>query len=163
MTAISVQLIALLQLQGISLAAAVGIAALIGPSQVGARAIDIFIGSLEHAGLFGSGRAWADVRDPVANDGSGIRSIVRGTLPLALFGARIYPIVLGRIARPTLIAQALTPLGRGYLQEHYGATVTMVALGVLALFNIVLVLILLIQVRKAQELTETSAVTTEPD
>lgn len=72
MTAISVQLIALLQAQGISLAAAVGIAALIGPSQVGARAIDIFIGSLEHTGLFGSGRAWADVRDPVAHDGSGI-------------------------------------------------------------------------------------------
>jgi hypothetical protein len=48
MTAISVQLIAVLQAQGISLAAALGIAALLGPSQVGARAIDIFIGRQTH-------------------------------------------------------------------------------------------------------------------
>ncbi|MDB5984142.1 MAG: major facilitator transporter [Pseudomonas sp.] len=165
MTAISVQLISLLQAQGISLAAALGIAALIGPAQVGARAIDIFTGRQSHpiwstlgsSLLVALGLACVMLSPAMAalgivlyGAGSGIRSIVRGTLPLALFGPRIYPIMLGRIARPTLIAQALTPLGGGYLQAHYGATVTLAALGVLALFNIVFVLILLMQVRKVQ-------------
>ena len=95
--------------------------------------------------------------------GSGIRSIVRGTLPLALFGARLYPVVLGRIARPTLIAQALTPLAGGDVQERYGATVTMMVLGGLALINVVLVLMLLIEVRKTPKPTEASATTTASD
>jgi hypothetical protein len=165
MTAISVQLISLLQGQGISLAAALGIAALIGPAQVAARALDIFIGKQTHPiwstlgssllvalglGCVMLSPALAALGIVLYGAGSGIRSIVRGTLPLALFGPRIYPIMLGRIARPTLIAQALTPLGGGYLQAHYGATVTLTALGVLALLNILFVLILLMQVRKVQ-------------
>jgi hypothetical protein len=163
MTAISVQLIAVLQAQGISLAAALGIAALLGPSQVAARAIDMFIGRQTHPiwsalvssvlvalGLMGVivSPTMAALGIVLYGAGSGIRSIVRGTLPLALFGARNYPVVLGRIARPTLIAQALTPLAGGYLQQRYGATVTMVVLGGLALINVVLVLILLIQIRR---------------
>lgn len=178
MTAISVQLIALLQAQGFSLAAALGIAALIGPSQVGARAIDLVIGRETHpiwstlgsAVLVALGLMFVMMSPTMAalgvvlyGAGSGIRSIVRGTLPLALFGARIYPIVLGRIARPTLIAQALTPLGGGFLQECYGATVTMAVLGGLALLNIVLVLVLLIRVRRAQDLPATSTATTTSD
>jgi len=172
MTAISVQLIAVLQAQGISLAAALGIAALLGPSQVGARAIDIFIGRQTHpiwsalgsSVLVALGLGCVILSPRMAalgivlyGAGSGIRSIVRGTLPLALFGTRIYPIILGRIARPTLIAQALTPLAGGYLQERYGATVTMMVLGGLALINVVLVLMLLIEVRKAPKPNETSA------
>jgi predicted MFS family arabinose efflux permease len=165
MTAISVQLISLLQAQGISLAAALGIAALIGPAQVGARAIDLFAGKQSHpiwstlgsSLLVALGLALVMLSPAMAalgivlyGAGSGIRSIVRGTLPLALFGPRIYPIMLGRIARPTLIAQALTPLAGGYLQEHHGASVTLAALGVLALLNILSVLMLLMQMRKAQ-------------
>jgi uncharacterized membrane protein len=69
----------------------------------------------------------------------------------------------GSIARPTLIAQALTPLAGGYLQERYGATVTMMVLGGLALINVVLVLMLLVEVRKAPKSNETSAANTAPD
>jgi MFS family permease len=178
MTAISVQLIAVLQAQGISLAAALGIAALLGPSQVGARAIDIFIGRQTHpiwsalasSVLVALGLGCVIISPTMAalgivlyGAGSGIRSIVRGTLPLALFGTRIYPIILGRIARLTLIAQALTPLAGGYLQERYGATFTMMVLGGLALINVVLVLMLLIEVRKVPKPNETSAAKTAPD
>jgi len=178
MTAISVQLIAVLQAQGISLAAALGIAALLGPSQVGARAIDMLIGRQTHPiwSALGSSvlvalgllcviisPAMAALGIVLYGAGSGIRSIVRGTLPLALFGARLYPVVLGRIARPTLIAQALTPLAGGDVQERYGATVTMMVLGGLALINVVLVLMLLIEVRKTPKPTEASATTTASD
>jgi hypothetical protein len=44
-------------------------------------------------------------------------SIARGTLPLALFGAEQYPVVMGRIAMPSLIAQAAAPsLGTLFLE-----------------------------------------------
>jgi hypothetical protein len=78
--------------------------------------------------------------------GSGIRSVVRATLPLALFGQAQYPVVLGRIARPTLIAQALTPLVGGYVQAHFGAPATMIVLVLLSVINIVLVVLLKIEI-----------------
>lgn len=150
-TAISVQLISLLQNLGFSLTAALGVAALIGPSQVGVRVLQVVLGRNAHpiwstlasvllvaAGLAGLlfATQWALVAIVVYGLGSGIRSIVRGTLPLALFGPATYAVVLGRIARPVLIAQALTPLLGGYLQAHFGATATLAVLGVLALVNV---------------------------
>ena len=41
--------------------------------------------------------------------GSGIRSIARGTVPLALFGRDGYAVLMGRLAMPILIAQAASP------------------------------------------------------
>ena len=41
--------------------------------------------------------------------GIGLESIARGTLPLAVFGPERYPVVMGRIAMPSLIAQAAAP------------------------------------------------------
>jgi len=156
MTAISVQLIALMQAKGLSLTAAIGLGALIGPSQVGARAIDALASrwhplwnTLGSALLVAVGLllllapAAASVGIVLYGAGSGVRSIVRGTLPLALFGRRHYAVVLGRIARPVLIAQALTPLLSGYLMQHQGASFTLVTLCLLAALNMVLVLVLL--------------------
>ncbi|WP_266157053.1 MFS transporter [Dyella silvatica] len=155
MTAISVQLIALMQAKGLSLTAAIGLGALIGPSQVGARAIDALASRLHPLwSALGStllvavglllllAPAAASLGIVLYGAGSGIRSIVRGTLPLALFGKRHYAVVLGRIARPVLIAQALTPLLGGYLMQQQGATFTLVALCLLALLNMALVLAL---------------------
>ncbi|MDE1164764.1 MAG: MFS transporter [Pseudomonas sp.] len=161
-TAISVQLISLLQAQGLSLVAALGIAALIGPSQVAARVVEVLFGRQAHpiwsalgsvlmvaAGLlcihFASGLAVLGII--VYGVGSGIRSIVRGTLPLALFGPAVYAVVLGRIARPTLIAQALTPIVGGYLQAHFGAGVTLGVLAGLAVVNVLLVGLLIKSIR----------------
>ncbi len=156
-TAISVQLISLLQALGFSLPAALGVAALIGPSQVGVRVLQVVMGRNAHpiwstlasvllvafgfAGLLFATQ-WAVVAIVVYGLGSGIRSIVRGTLPLALFGPATYAVVLGRIARPVLIAQAVTPLLGGYLQAHLGATATLAVLGGLALVNVATVVLL---------------------
>ena len=41
--------------------------------------------------------------------GIGLESIARGTLPLAVFGPERYPVIMGRIAMPSLIAQAAAP------------------------------------------------------
>lgn len=42
--------------------------------------------------------------------GSGIWSIARGTLPLALFGPSGYAELMGRLAMPSQIAQSVAPL-----------------------------------------------------
>jgi MFS family permease len=163
MTAMSVQLITLLQSQGISLVAAIGIAAMIGPSQVGARFLEVLFARNSHpiwstlistllvgVGLlivYGS-PTLAAVGVVVYGIGNGIRSIVRGTLPLALFGAQVFPVVLGRIARPTIIAQALTPVAGGYLQAHFGSSLTLVSLTALGIVNALVVVMLTVEVRK---------------
>ena|SRR5215212_623976 len=41
--------------------------------------------------------------------GIGIAWVARGTVPLALFGERDYAVRMGRLAFPSLIAQALAP------------------------------------------------------
>jgi hypothetical protein len=41
--------------------------------------------------------------------GIGLESIARGTLPLALFGASGYATLMGRLAMPSLLAQAAAP------------------------------------------------------
>jgi hypothetical protein len=44
--------------------------------------------------------------------GNGLTSIVRGTLPLALFGPEGYATLMGRIGRPVMIALAVAPLSQ---------------------------------------------------
>jgi MFS family permease len=155
MTAISVQLIVLLQSQGLSTRAAIGLGALIGPSQVGARGIEIFFGRNRHPVwsllastllvaigllilLMGVPRI-AAAGIVIYGAGSGIRSIVRGTVPLAMFGRGDYVVVMGRIARPVLVVQAITPLMVGYLLDVHGPKVTSTAICILAALNIPLV------------------------
>jgi hypothetical protein len=51
----------------------------------------------------------------------GLLTIVRGTVPLALFGVTGFAIVLGRLAAPVLAAQAIAPVLFGYALETFGA------------------------------------------
>ena len=100
---VSVHLLTILQARDIALAAAVALGAMVGPAQVGARAIEMLIGRYHHpiwtkvaSTLFvaiGVGALWAGL--PIISAalvfygaGIGIESIARGTLPLALFGER---------------------------------------------------------------------------
>jgi hypothetical protein len=53
--------------------------------------------------------------------GLGIESIARGTLPLALFGATGYASAMGRLAMPSLIAQAVSPILGALLMTRFGA------------------------------------------
>jgi len=170
MTVVSVQLITLLQDRGLPLAAAIGVGALIGPAQVAARALDVLARKLHSvwanavsAGLVLLGLAlitlnpgWAVVGILIYGAGSGIRSIVRGTLPLAIFGQAAYAKALGRIARPTLMAQALTPLAAGYLIDTQGALSTLLVMCGLCAINVLLALLLL-PFRRAQGASSVSA------
>ncbi len=130
--ALSVHLLTLLQAKGLSLAAAVGFGALVGPCQVAARSVEMMIARRHHAiwthvasvllvaaGLAALWIGESSVAFALALYGAGIglESIARGTVPLAIFGPGRYPVVMGRIAMPSLIAQAAAPaVGSGLLE-----------------------------------------------
>ncbi|GAC1037261.1 MFS transporter [Pseudomonas sp. No.117] len=156
MTAISIQLITLLQSLGYGLATAVALSACLGPSQVGSRLIDL-VNRNGHplwtalasvvctaAGLLlvtlGPSVAWVTVVGLVIfGAGNGLRAIIRGTLPLALWSPTEYAAILGRMARPALLGQAATPLLCGYVLEHQGPQAVLGLLCLLALINVALV------------------------
>ncbi len=123
-TTLSVHLLTVLQSKGPTLAAAVGLGALVGPSQVAARTVEMAIARRHHpiwthvvSTLFvAAGLAELWIGAPIValalalyGAGIGLESIARGTLPLAIFGPERYPVVMGRIAMPSLIAQAAAP------------------------------------------------------
>ena len=68
--------------------------------------------------------------------GNGVWSIARGTLPLALFGPDGYAVLMGRLAMPSLIAQAMAPSIGAVLMQRFGAGVTLGALAALAVANV---------------------------
>jgi hypothetical protein len=77
---------------------------------------------------------WSDFRPPAValiayGAGNGNWSIARGTLPLALFGTGGYAVLMGRLAMPSLIAQALAPSIGAVLILRFGAGTTLGALG----------------------------------
>jgi MFS family permease len=123
-TTMSVHLLTVLQAKGLTLAAAVGFGALVGPSQVAARAVEMAIARYHHpiwtkiasTSLVALGLVALWLEAPIIplalalyGAGIGLESIARGTLPLALFGSERYPVIMGRIAMPSLIAQAAAP------------------------------------------------------
>ena len=74
--------------------------------------------------------------------GYGIMWIARGTLPLALFGAERYPVLMGRLAFPSLIVQALAPFAAALIVERYGIDAMVAGLSVIAAVNVILVVAL---------------------
>jgi MFS family permease len=153
----SVHLLTILQSRGITLAAAVALGAMVGPCQVGARAIEMVISRNHHpiwtklaSTIFvatGIAMLWAGL--PIVSAalvfygaGIGIESIARGTLPLALFGARRYAAIVGRIAMPSLVMQAASPSLGSVLIERLGANGALGTLFAVAIVNVLLVIVL---------------------
>jgi hypothetical protein len=67
--------------------------------------------------------------------GNGLTTIVRGAVPLALFGPAGYGEILGRLATPYLVVNALAPTAFALVTERFGgeaAIWTVVAAGLLA-------------------------------
>ncbi|WP_312893425.1 hypothetical protein [Methylobacterium sp. PvR107] len=64
--------------------------------------------------------------------GNGFYSIARGTGPLALFGPEHYAGLIGRLARPGLVAQALSPPLGAYLLTRIGPDAVWGVLALLA-------------------------------
>ncbi|SEG53864.1 hypothetical protein SAMN04488144_1224 [Methylobacterium sp. 190mf] len=71
--------------------------------------------------------------------GNGIYSLARGTVPLALFGADRYASLIGRLARPGLVAQALAPPIGAFVLAHGSADALLWVLVALAATNLGLV------------------------
>ena len=139
----SVQLLTVLEQRGMPLATAVALGAIIGPCQVGARLIDLLAGQRTHpvwegvlSAVFvtlGLGLLLArqDAAVPALvlyGGGIGLRSIVRGTLPLALFGPVGYPSLIGRLAFPSLLGQAVGPSAGAVLLVQFGGGGVLLAL-----------------------------------
>jgi len=151
MTVVAVHLIALLQDRGFSLAAAVSLGMLIGPSQVGARVLEAAFGRKVHpiwsllictiavavglATLLGSVELVA-LGLILYGGGNGLRSIARGTVPLAMFGREGYAVLMGWIALPVLVAQAISPTIGDLMIEALGTTGTIAVLTALSVLNI---------------------------
>ena len=80
--------------------------------------------------------------------GIGLESIARGTLPLAVFGPERYPVIMGRIAMPSLIAQAAAPSIGAALIEAGGVDGAMGVFVASAAVNVVLAAGLFLLLRK---------------
>ncbi|EJN06483.1 arsenite efflux MFS transporter ArsK [Phyllobacterium sp. YR531] len=90
--------------------------------------IPLIVGAILFAILFGMG--------------SGLNSIVLGTLPLALFGHQSYGEILGKITSSRLIVSSVAPFVLAFLLEHFGPTtalVTVAAVGVLGVMTFITV------------------------
>ncbi len=139
----SVQLLTVLEQRGVPLATAVALGAIIGPCQVGARLIDLLAGQRTHPvwegvvsavfvtlglGLLLTRQDAVVLALVVYGGGIGLRSIVRGTLPLALFGPVGYPSLIGRLAFPMLLGQAAGPSAAAVLLVRFGGRGVLVAL-----------------------------------
>ena len=154
MMIIGVHLLMLLQSQGLALAAAVGLGALIGPAQVGGRVLEMAFGKKAHPvwslvaslvlvaaglGLLVAVPGIAPACIVLYGMGSGIRSIVRRTVPLAMFGREGYAVLMGRLGLPTLLATAAAPMIGTWLLEWVGPNGTLVFLLGAALLHVALV------------------------
>jgi predicted MFS family arabinose efflux permease len=156
-TVVSVHLLTILQARDIALAVAVALGALVGPSQVGARAIEMLVSRYHHPVwtllastvlvAIGVGALWMGLAVISAalvfyGAGIGLESIARGTLPLAIFGEKGYAAIMGRIAMPSLIAQAASPSLGALLMERIGADGTLAILFATAIVGLLLALTL---------------------
>ncbi|WP_089174921.1 MFS transporter [Bosea sp. AS-1] len=152
-SAMSVHMLTMLQGLGLSAAVAVGIGAMVGPSQVAGRLIEMLFGTsidpvttawtsaaLMPVGFVlltigGSAAGLAGLFAIAYGISMGLSSIVRGTVPLKLFGPAGYGAMLGKLSAPGLAVKAAAPLLFAMLLERAGlmpSTLLLVALSGLA-------------------------------
>jgi MFS family permease len=152
----TVHLLSILQARGITLSGSVALGALVGPSQVAARVYELAIGRRFHPTwtflasgcLITGGLAVLLLDFPLValglilyGAGVGIMTIAKGTLPLALFGASEYAILIGHLAFPSLVAQAIAPAAAAILLEGGGGSPQLLSiLASLALLNLILII-----------------------
>ena len=119
----STHFVTLLTAAGHSIAAAIALGTLIGPSQVAARVREMLGRGRHHpiwtmgaaSGLVFLGFLGLKLGIPASatlvayGAGNGLFSIARGALPLTLFGPERYAQTMGRLALPMLLASAAAP------------------------------------------------------
>ena len=135
---ISLQLVPMLEASGLAAATAVWIASLKGVAQFGGRVVEIVFGRNLRAMtvariaigvlpvslallLLGPGQFAAILAFTLLMGAAqGVITIVRGAVPLALFGVKGYGAVLGLIATPILIVNAVSPTLFALLIDAWG-------------------------------------------
>jgi len=127
-SALSAHAIGLLTASGLTASDAVFIGALFGPMQVAGRIVELGVGRRLDAKVVGT-VAFAllalalvflsQVRGAMVvalafallyGFSNGVMTIVRGTVPAEIFGRHAFGTLLGRLARPQLIARAVAPV-----------------------------------------------------
>jgi MFS family permease len=135
---VSVQLVSMLEAAGLATAVAVWVASLKGAAQFGGRVVEIvFARNLRAITV---GRIAIGVLPPslllllvatgslplvvaftlLMGASQGVITIVRGAVPLVLFGARGYGAVLGVIATPVLVVNAASPTVFAWIVDRWG-------------------------------------------
>jgi len=135
---VTVQLVPLLEAAGLATAAAVWVASMKGFAQFGGRVVEIVFGRKLRAItvariaigvlpvsfavlLLSGGNVQAVVAFTLLMGASqGVITIVRGAVPLALFGATGYGTVLGLLATPILIVNAASPTLFALIVDGWG-------------------------------------------
>ena len=135
---LAAHLLAMFGRAGIDPATAVLIGALFGPAQVAARLCELFFAGNLHplnlarfavalmlAGfallaVFGFALPAAIAFCVMFGAANGLLTIARGAVPLTLFGAIGYGRLLGRIAKPFQVMQAMAPLALAFVVERNG-------------------------------------------
>lgn len=143
---ISLQLVPLLEAAGLIGATAVWVASLKGHGQFAGRVVEIFFGRNLKAMtiariaigvvpatlmllFFARGELWLLVAFTLVLGASqGVITIVRGAVPLVLFGAKGYGEVLGLIATPILLVNAFSPAIFALLVDQFGWQTSLYAL-----------------------------------
>lgn len=133
---LAAHLLAMFARAGIDASTAVLIGALFGPAQVAARlcefafagnkhplavarfALLLLVASFALAALFGFSVPVAIAFAVMFGAANGLMTIARGAVPLALFGATGYGRLLGRIAKPFQIMQAVAPVVLAFVIER---------------------------------------------
>lgn len=136
--ALAVHLVPLLEATGLAAATAVFIASLKGVAQVGGRIWDLTLARKWHPidvgrvsiafmplsfavlMLGGTSATTAFLFVILFGISNGLVTIMRGAVPLALFGSKGYGEVLGILATPYLLLAALSPLGFAVVAEGFG-------------------------------------------
>src|SRR5262249_4340263 len=148
---LAAHLLAIFARAGVDADTAVTIGALFGPAQVAARVCEFSfargvhplavarfaVGSLLAAFAF---VAWFGLAVPIAaifmvmfGMANGLITIARGTVPLALFGAVGYGALIGRIAAPFMLMQAIAPLILAFVAEQASDRAVLAVVASLAL------------------------------
>jgi predicted MFS family arabinose efflux permease len=145
-TAMAAHLPRLLQSHGLTLAAALALAALVGPAQVAARLLEFGFLRKVHPLLSAQlataahpvgavllmvlGGPAAALFTVLHGAGNGILTIAKGTLPLVIFGPKGYGARQGLLMVPARVAQAFAPLVFGLAIDQFGGGALWVSTGV---------------------------------
>jgi hypothetical protein len=131
-TCVAVHLITLFREMGRPLGLAIAFGAIVGPCQVAGRLAEMTLGRKLHPivtvivaattvtlSLLFLAAAPTSAGPALGLYGAaiGVLSIARGLLPLKLFGGDAYAVVMGRLARPISLAQAVAPAATAALVD----------------------------------------------